>query len=99
MSLIVLVYALIVLIGWRVAMRSTDYFGGLLASGITLMIFINSAINMGVVLGLLPAKGLTLPFISFGGTALLVTMAAMGILMNVASTQYAHQNHGRGGRR
>ncbi|MCE5231196.1 putative lipid II flippase FtsW [bacterium] len=99
MSLIVLVYALIVLIGWRVAMRSTDYFGGLLASGITLMIFINSAINMGVVLGLLPAKGLTLPFISFGGTSLLVTMAAMGILMNVASTQYAHQNHGRGGRR
>lgn len=97
MSLVIAAYALIVLIGWRTAMRSTDYFGGLLASGITLMIFINSAINMGVVMGLLPAKGLTLPLVSYGGTALLVTMAAMGILMNVASTQYAHQNHGRGG--
>lgn len=97
MSFIVFAYAAIVLIGWRTAMRSTDYFGGLIASGITLMIFINSAINMGVVMGLLPAKGLTLPLVSFGGTALLVTMAAMGILMNVASTQYAHQNHGLGG--
>lgn len=97
MSLVILAYALIVLIGWRTAMRSTDYFGGLLASGITLLIFINSAINMGVVMGLLPAKGLTLPLVSYGGTALLVTMAAIGILMNVASTQYAHQNHGLGG--
>ncbi|MEN6626253.1 MAG: putative lipid II flippase FtsW [Candidatus Sumerlaeia bacterium] len=97
LSLVVLAFALIVLIGWRVAMGSTDLFGSLLASGITLMIFTNSTINMGVVLGLLPTKGLTLPLISYGGSSLIVTMAAIGILMNVASTQYAHQRHRRAG--
>ncbi len=93
-SLVVAAYAAIVLLGWIVALRSTDLFGSLLASGITLLVFANAAINLGVVLGLLPTKGLTLPFISYGGSSLLICMTAMGILMNVARTQLVHQRWG-----
>ncbi len=96
-SLIVLAFAVLIFLGWRVAMNAPDLFGGLLASGITLMIFTNTAINLGVVLGLLPTKGLVLPFISAGGSSLLVSMAAVGILMSVARTQYGHQKHQRRG--
>lgn len=90
-ALVVAAYAAIVFLGWRIAMRAPDFFGGMLAAGITLMFFIGAAIHMGVVLGLLPTKGLVLPFISAGGTSLIVNMAAMGLLMNVARGLYTHQ--------
>jgi cell division protein FtsW len=93
-SLIVAMYAAMVLTGWLVALRTPDLFGSLLASGITLMFFIGGSINMAVVLGLLPTKGLVLPFISAGGSSLIVCMAAMGILMNVARHQYGHGGRG-----
>ena len=89
LTLLVLLFAALIFMGWLVALRSTDLFGSLLAAGITLMIFFGAAIHMGVVLGLLPTKGLVLPFISAGGSSLLVSMAAMGILMNIARHQYA----------
>ncbi len=91
MTGIVLIYAALTFLGWSVAWRSTDLFGTLLATGVTLMVFIGATINMGVVLGLLPTKGLVLPFISAGGTSLVVSMAAMGILMNVACNLHTHQ--------
>lgn len=92
MAGIVLIFAALTVVGWRVAMRATDLFGGLLASGLTLMIVVSAGINMGVVLGLLPTKGLVLPFISAGGSSLLVNMAGIGLLMNVARNQYAHKS-------
>lgn len=95
-ALIVLLYAALILTGWTIAWRTTDLFGSLLASGITLMVFISAAIHMCVVTGLMPTKGLVLPFFSAGGSSMLICMAAMGILMNVARNQYAHRMHGRG---
>lgn len=71
--------------GWRIAQRAPDLFGQLLASGITCWVLIQAAINMGVSCGLLPTKGLPLPFVSFGGSSLIITMAAAGILLNISS--------------
>ena len=70
--------------GMRIAFRAPDQFGRLLAFGITLMITVQAAINIGVVTGCLPTKGLALPFISFGGSSLLVTYAMVGVLANIA---------------
>jgi len=70
--------------GVVVALRCQDRFGSLLAGGITGWIVVQAAINVGGVTGLMPLTGLTLPFLSFGGSSLLVTMAAAGLLLNVA---------------
>jgi len=70
--------------GWSVAKRAPDLFGQLLAAGITCWVLLQAAINMGVSCGLLPTKGLPLPFVSFGGSSLIITMAAVGILLNIS---------------
>jgi len=69
--------------GLRAAFLSTDPFARFLAFGITTAILIQAFFNMSVVVALLPTKGITLPFISFGGTSLFVTLACMGVLLNV----------------
>ncbi|MDW5265018.1 MULTISPECIES: putative lipid II flippase FtsW [Acidobacteriaceae] len=69
--------------GLRAAFLSTDPFARFLAFGITSAILIQAFFNISVVVALLPTKGITLPFISFGGTSLFVTMACMGVLLNV----------------
>jgi len=73
---------------WRgvtIARNADDTFGAYMAMGLTIAITLQVCINMGVTLGLLPTKGLTLPFLSYGGTSLILNMASMGILMNIAA--------------
>ena len=70
--------------GTRAALAAPDRFGTLVAAGITAWILTQAFVNVGGVVGLLPITGLTLPFISFGGTSLVITMAATGVLLNVA---------------
>jgi len=78
-------FALFTIRGIRIALLAEDPFGTLLSLGITAMISMQAIINMGVVLGLLPTKGLTLPFISYGGTSLLINAMGVGILLNISS--------------
>jgi cell division protein FtsW len=80
---VVVVYFLLILEGWNVALKAPDFYAKLLASGITLMLAISVTLNLMVVLGMAPTKGLALPFLSYGGTNLLVTLTAVGILMNI----------------
>lgn len=72
--------------GMRIAMRCRDKFGALLAAGITCSISVQAFLNMGVVIGILPTTGLPLPFFSAGGTSISITMAAVGILLNISRT-------------
>jgi cell division protein FtsW len=84
-SLIVIVlYLIIGFTGLSTALNAPDTFGRLLAVGTTTWIMIQAFVNIGAVLGLLPITGITLPFLSFGGNALLSTLIAYGILLNVA---------------
>ncbi len=78
-------YALILWRGILIARNATETFGCFLAFGLTLAIGLQVCINMGVTLGLLPTKGLTLPFLSYGGTSLLMNMASIGVLMNIGA--------------
>jgi cell division protein FtsW len=77
--------------GLRTAMRAPDRFGAFLALGLTAMIVVQAFFNISVVLGLLPTKGIPLPFVSFGGSSLLMSMIGMGILLNVS--QHASASH------
>ena len=77
--------------GLRTAMRAPDRFGAFLALGLTAMVVVQAFFNISVVLGLLPTKGIPLPFVSFGGSSLLMSMLGMGILLNVS--QHASPSH------
>jgi cell division protein FtsW len=81
--LTVFCFLLILLAGVLIAMNSKDRFGMLLGFGITLMISLQAAINIGVTTSLLPNKGMPLPFISYGGSNLAVSMMLVGILLNI----------------
>src|SRR5467141_373650 len=85
---IVALFVVLIWRGLRIGLRAPDAFGGYLALGITVLIATQTLVNLGVVTGLLPTKGLPLPFISFGGSALLVTMVSTGVLLNIS--QQAH---------
>jgi cell division protein FtsW len=81
---IVLLFGLVLWRGARIALRVADPFGALAAIGITAMLATQALVNLGVVVGLLPTKGLPLPFVSFGGSSLLVAMAGVGLLLNIS---------------
>ena len=84
---ILLLYGLIVWRGYSIARHAADPFAMLLALGLTTALALQICINMAVTLGLLPTKGLTLPFLSYGGTSLLMSMAMVGILMNIGAAR------------
>ncbi|MDH3982376.1 MAG: FtsW/RodA/SpoVE family cell cycle protein, partial [Kiritimatiellaceae bacterium] len=81
---VVLMYVILFALGLRISINARDDFGRLLAFGITLMITVQALINFAVVTGCVPTKGLALPFISYGGSSLLISGAMIGILVNVA---------------
>ncbi len=78
-------YVLLIWRGILVAMRSTDPFAMLLATGVTSMIAIQTIINLCVVTGAIPPTGIPLPFISYGGTSLMIMLASVGILLNIST--------------
>jgi cell division protein FtsW len=82
--LVVGLFTAFAVLGIRAALRAPDRFGMLLAAGITSWIVGQAFINIGAVIGLLPITGVPLPFVSFGGSALVITMGAVGILLNIA---------------
>ena len=83
---VIALFVAFLLCGMRIATRCRDKFGALLAAGITCSITVQAFLNMGVVIGILPTTGLPLPFFSAGGTSISITMAAVGILMNISRT-------------
>ncbi|MEY2421654.1 MAG: cell division protein FtsW [Acidimicrobiaceae bacterium] len=82
--LVVLLFVALAFLGVRAGVRAPDPFGRLLAIGITTWLTVQAFVNIGAVIGVLPITGVPLPFISFGGSSVLATMAASGILLNVA---------------
>jgi cell division protein FtsW len=90
-TIVLACFCVIVWRGLRTALRAPDRFGAFLALGLTAMVAFQAFFNMSVVLGLLPTKGIPLPFVSFGGSSLLISMVGMGILLNVS--QHASASH------
>jgi len=83
-ALVLFLFGALAVLGVRTALRAPDRFGTLLAAGITGWIVGQAIVNVGAVTGMLPVTGVPLPFVSFGGSALLFTMCAAGVLLNVA---------------
>lgn len=81
---VITLFLLLAFIGIRVCLKTEDYFGRALAGGITGLIIAQAILNIAVVIGLIPVTGVTLPFISSGGSSLLVNMACAGILLNIS---------------
>lgn len=83
-ALVIILFLLLLWRGLRIAFRSRDLFGTYLAVGITVLFGFQAAINLGVISGMLPTKGLTLPFVSYGGSSLLCSMFAIGVMLNIS---------------
>ena len=83
-AIIVLLYLLLAFRGFRLARRSRDLYGALLATGITTWLALQAMINIGANTGTIPYTGVPLPFISFGGSSLIVSLAAVGVLLNIS---------------
>ncbi len=87
-AFVILLFTVLIWRGLRAAMRAPDRFGSYLATGLTGVIAVQVFINVGVVTGLLPVTGITLPFLSYGGSSLTLMLSAIGILMNIS--RFAH---------
>jgi cell division protein FtsW len=84
-SMLTGLYVMLGFAGFRTAQRARDRYGRLLAAALTAMILVQASINLFAVLGLAPLTGVTLPFVSYGNSSLIVTLAAVGLLLNIAS--------------
>ncbi|MFY9646550.1 MAG: putative lipid II flippase FtsW [Terriglobales bacterium] len=81
---VIILFAIFLWRGTRAALRTQDNFGRFLAVGITSMIVLQAFINISVVLGMMPTKGIPLPFVSYGGSSLFVTLMCVGVLLNIS---------------
>lgn len=91
-SIVVLLYILFVARGFVISRRATDPFGALLAAGITIWVAVKALLNISVMLALVPPTGVTLPFISFGGSSLVTLMVGVGLLLSVHRVTLQKQN-------
>jgi len=82
--LVVALFAALTLVGLRIAARAPDRFSSLLSTGITCWLTGQAVLNMGAVIGLLPVTGVPMPFVSYGGSSLVIDLLAVGILLNIA---------------
>jgi cell division protein FtsW len=82
--IVLLLFVVIAWQGYRIAVHAPDTFSGLLAAGITTWLVVQAAINMMVVTALWPVTGIPLPFISYGGTALIINLVAVGVLLSIS---------------
>ena len=82
-----ILFLTIIYIGFKISTRSNDLFGKYLAFGITFQIAFQAILNLMVVVGLIPVTGVTLPFLSYGGSSLLITLCSIGILLNISRYQ------------
>jgi len=85
---IIIVFFLLIVEGYSIAVRCKDRFGMLIAVGITTQIGIQTVLNLAVVSNLIPNTGISLPFFSYGGTALIMQLAEMGIMLNISQQRY-----------
>ena len=88
---VLLCFGVIIWRGLRITMAAPDQFGAFLALGFTMMVALQAFVNISVVLGLMPTKGIPLPFVSSGGSSLLISLLGMGILLNVSQHATADQ--------
>ena len=93
MLAVIALYGWLLWKGFKVAREAKSPFGAFIATGITLFIGSQALINMAVCLSIIPAKGLTLPFISYGGSSLVTNLIAMGILMNISARKHMEDPH------
>jgi rod shape determining protein RodA len=85
---LLLLYLFLIIWGIYVARRAADRFGMFLAVGVTAMLFWHIAVNLGMVIGLLPVVGVPLPLFSYGGTSMVTTMIGTGLLLNVSMRRF-----------
>ncbi len=85
LTVVVVLFGMVIMRGIKIALNATDLYSSYLAMGISSYFGLQVLINMGVVMGLLPTKGLTLPLISYGGSSLVVSLLGIGILLNIST--------------
>ena len=83
--IVIFLFAILIIRGFLISFKAPDLFSTLLAAGLTMVIALEAFINIAGVMGLIPLKGLALPFVSYGGTSLIMSLAAAGILLNISS--------------
>jgi cell division protein FtsW len=82
---IIVLFGVLIMRGIRIALNTSDLYSSYLAMGISSFLGLQVLVNMGVVMGLLPTKGLTLPLVSYGGSSLVVSLLGIGILLNISA--------------
>ena len=88
---LMIMFLILILWGLKISLHSRDYLGALIAYGVTTLLFWGVFINVGMVLGILPVVGIPLPFLSYGGSAIVVLMTGIGLLMNISTRRFILQ--------